>query len=353
MSTLTTSYLFDVERRMQIVGSEEYHRLLNNLWYKRVTKEVPMTGKSHRFQWLLDSAGIQYTDRLGMGVEFEDLMMNTTEFTAKAATAGFELNRSQFEDIDGGGVDLAAAWARQQGAQAAYWPQAQIASAVNLGSAAASLAYDGQIFFSSNHPVNPFETNLGVYSNEFTGAASGLYPGAVPIDITGAVTIETAFANFNRALTYINGGLKMPNGVQPRNLRAAAVLAPPALAMRLNQITGAKFIAQSGGSAGAGAGSGDVEKIVSGWGIGEPVICNELGSPFGGSDTTYYIAAESITTDPLGAILYGNREPFSIVYNTGMTDAELQRANKLQWTIRGRNTTAYGHPYLLFKCKAA
>lgn len=332
---------------MQIIGSEEYQRLLSQLWYKSITKEVPMTGKSQRFQWLLDTAGIQYTDRLGGGVEFEELMMNTMEFTVKAATDGLILNKYQFEDSDGGGVNFAASWARQVGAYAAYWPQKQVASAVNLGSAAASLAYDGQIFFSSAHPVNPFDSSLGVYSNEFTGAASGLYPGACPIN---GVAVDTAYDNFNRAITYINGGLKMPNGVDPRFLKAKAILAPPALSKPLQQITNAKFIAQAASS---GGGSADIESVIRNWGVGDPIICPELGSPFGGSDTTYYIAAETITSDPLGAILYGNREPFSVIYNSGMTDAELQRANTLQWVTRGRNVTAYGHPYLLFKVKAA
>jgi phage major head subunit gpT-like protein len=346
---LTVSYLFDIERRMQQVSAQEYQRLLSNLWYKRVCKEVPMTGRSQRFQWLLDSAGIQYVDRLGMGIEFDELGMKTFEFEAKAATAGLELLKAQFEDQDGGGVNAAAEWARQQGAYAAYWPQKQIAKAINTGTAATSLAYDGQIFFSSAHPVNPYNSGAGNYSNRFTGAASGLYPGACPIDATNAATLDVAFANFNRALTYIRGGLLMPNGEDPRFLKPAAIIAPPALAMRLQQITNAKFIASAASS---GGGSADVEAVVNNWGVGTPVIAEELGSPFGGSDTSYYIAAEQIVSDPLGAILYGNREPFSIVYNSGMTDGELQRANKLQWTNRGRNTTAYGHPYLLFKVEA-
>lgn len=332
---------------MQIVGNEEYQRLLSNLWYRRCSKEVPMDGKSLRFQWLMDTAGIQYVDRLGGGVEYEELMMNSWEFTAKAATAGFELHKAQFEDVDGGGVNLAGSWARQQGAYAAYWPQKQIAAAVNQGSAATSLCYDGQIFFSSSHPVNPFNVSLGTYSNEFTGAPSGLYPGACPIN---GVAVDTAYDNFNRAITYINGGLTMPNGVDPRFLKATAIFAPTALSKPLQQVTNAKFIAQAASS---GGGSADVESVIRNWGVGDPIICPELGSVFGGSDTTYYIAAETISSDPLGAIIYGNRSPFEVVYNTGMTDAELNRANKLQWSIRGRNTTSYGHPFLLFKVKAA
>lgn len=349
MPALTVSYLFDIERRMQIVGAEEYQRLLSNLWFRRVTKEFPMDGKSLRLQWLMDTAGIQYTDRLGGGVEFEELMMNSWEFTAKAATNGFKLNVNQFKDVDGGGINLAASWARQTASYGAYWPQKQVAATINGGAAAASLGYDGVPFFATNHPINPLNTAIGTYANLLTSTASGIYPGAVPIDVANASTVDVAFNNLQKAIAYINGGLTMPNGVDPRFLKVRALIVPTALTMRAQQLTNAKFIAQAASS---GGGSGDVEAVVRNWGIGEPIEAPELGSAFGGSDTDYYLAAETITSDPVGAILYGNREPFSIVYNTGMTDAQLQVANELQWSNRGRNVFTYGHPYLLFRCKA-
>jgi phage major head subunit gpT-like protein len=340
----TVQYLFDIERRMQFASGAEYHRLLSQTWYKAITKDVPMTGRSLRLQWLLDSAGIDYVDRLGQGVQFDELAMKSWEFEAKAATAGMEVALAQLDDQDGGGINAAAEWARQQGAYAAYWPQKQVAKGVLAGGTA--LCYDGLSYFNAAHPVNPFDVTLGTYSNVLTGAASGIFPGAVPID---GADVAVALTNLGKAINYISGGLTMPNGVDPRYLKPAALIVPTALTQRAQQLTNAKFLAQSTGSAG---GTGDVSAIISNLGLGQPVIAPELGSAYGGSDTDYYIACETITSDPVGAILYGQRDPFSIVYNTGMTDAQLQRANKVQWVNRGRNVVTYGHPYLLFKCRA-
>ncbi len=344
--TLTVSYLFDVERRMQIVANEEYQRLTSNIWYNAVAKHTPMTGKSIRFQWLMDTSGIQYVDALGGTQEFEELMMNTWEFSVKAASAGLVLDKYQFEDANGGGIDAAASWARQQAQYAAYWPQKQVAIAINQGGT--NLCYDGLSYFNTAHPVNPFNTALGTYANVLTGSSAGAYPGACPIDLANAATDDVALENLFKAVNYINGGLTMPDGATPRFLRAAAVVVPTALTRRITTLLDSKFIAKAASS---GGGSADVEAVISKMGLGQPIIAPELGSLFGGSDTDYYIAAETITSDPLGGIIWGDREPFSIVYNTGMTDAELQRANKLQWTNKGRNTTSYGHPFLLFKVR--
>lgn len=348
--TLTPSFLFDVERRMRIVGAQEYQRLLGALYWQQLAKQVPSNGKSERISWLMDTAGIQYVDRLGSTIEFEELAVNTMEYTAKTATGGYQLNKNQLSDVDGGGISLASEWARQIGAYAAYWPQKQVVDAIRKGTAAASLAYDGKVFFAVDHPVDPFDTSIGTYANRLTaGVLANGSPGACPIDVTNAATLDVAYVNFQKVISYVNGGLTMPNGVDPRMLKARRIFYPTALAARVAQLTNAKFIAAA---ASAGGGSQDVESTISSWNLQTPVECPELGAAFGGSDTTYYVAAESILSDQVGALLYINREPFEVVYNTGITDAALQRANKVQWTTRGRNVVGYGHPYLLFRVEA-
>lgn len=350
MSTLLTpTYLMDIESNMRVIAANETQRLRTNLWWKLLTKVLPSEKKSERLQWLMDTGSIQQTGHLGGYVESPDMVMNTTEFTSVPATKGLELDRVRFEDQEGDGPRVAAEWARITTDQAAYWPQKLVAKALRNGTQATSLGYDSQIFFSSAHPVNPFQTSAGTFQNRLTGAASGVFPGACPID--SSVTTDVAFANFGKAIAFINGGLVMPNGEDPRMLRARYVLTPTALVPRIQQITGAKFIAQAAATGGGGA---DVEAIVTAWGLAEPVECPELGSKFtNGSDTTYYIVAQQVDGDQLGALTYVEREPFGIIYNDQMTDAQLARANKLQWLTRGRNIVGYGHPYLVFRVEAS
>lgn len=348
MPVISQSFTFDLESNMRIVAAREYERLEANLYWQRVAKEMPTQAKKERISWLLDSAKIQYVNRLGGEVDFEDIVSQTTEFQYQAATAGLTLNRFQLEDHDGNGVQLAAHWARQMGAYAAYWPQKQIAKTINAGEVATSLAYDGVTFFNASHPVNPWDASAGNYANVFTGVASGSYPGALPID--SSVTVDVAINNVGKALAYILGAVKMPNGEDPRMLRPRAIMGPASLTTRIQQITNAKYIAQA---AAAGGGGADIEAVIRNWGFDMPIEAPELGAGFtNGSDTSWYLLMSDITTDDLGALVYVNREPFSIVYHDGVSDADLARVNNLQWITRGANTVGYGHPYLLFKVKA-
>jgi phage major head subunit gpT-like protein len=198
-------------------------------------------------------------------------------------------------------------------------------------------------FFSGSHPLNPFDASVGTYTNNFT-AGSG--PGAVPIDTS--VTVDVALANLGKAIQYVHT-LKMPNGVDPRGLRVSKLVVPSALVPRAQQLTNAKYIAQAAAS---GGGAADIEAMVANWGLGAPEEAPELSAAFGGSDVDYYLLAESITSDDVGAFTYVNREPFQIVYNGEMTDAQLARVNELQWLTRGRNVVGLGHPYLAFRCRA-
>ena len=348
MGQLTPQFLVDLQTRMRQITARDYQRLTSNLWWSQVAPEITITGAKERLYWLIDTATIEYVNKLGGEVNFEDVLSNTTEFTAKTAMKGLKLNRNQLDDHDGGGVHLAAQWSSGVGAYAAYWPQKQVAKAIRDGSVSGNVTYDGLTFFNASHPLNPFDTSLGTFSNDLTGAASGSFPGACPIDTTNAATLDVAFNNLQKAFTYIRS-IKMPNGEDPRFLRPKAILVPPAMSKRAQQLTNAKMVAEAAAS---GGGSADVEAVIRNWGLGQPIECDEFSSAFtNGSDTTYYILVEQIGNGELGPLTYLNREPFQVLYNDHMTDAQLARMNELQWLIRGRNVVGYGHPYLLFRCK--
>jgi hypothetical protein len=341
MPAMTPEFVHDLETNMKLITSEEYQRLNANMWWEKVAKLLPSLSLKERLIWLLDSAQIERGEA-GNRV-FEDMVSKTTVYENEFATAGLTITKEQFEDLDGNGVKLATSWSRQMGSLAAYWPQKVIAEAIrNNGD-----TYDELAFFHTAHPVNPFKEGAGTFANRFTGASSGAYPGACPID--ASVSVEQAILNLGKAIAYVRS-LKMPNGVDPRMLRIAGILHPPALTTRAQQITNAKFIAQS---TSGGAGSGDVEAVVRNFGVGQPIEADELGAGFeNGSDTHYYLLVDEITTNELGAITYVERESFNIQYHSDMDDSVLARLRKLQWLESGRNTVGMGHPYLMFRCES-
>lgn len=351
MPAITPQFVFDLESRMQLITETEYNRLTQNLWWQQIAKRRPSQSRREIMTWLLSTALITDQGTTGGNMRFDDLVSIYTEFVNKHAGTGLRLDKSQFTDLDGNGLNLAADWSSQIGAQMAYWPQKSVCKAVLAGES--GIGYDGKPFFATDHPLNPFRTEIGTYANLFTGSADGIYPGACKID--ASVSVDVALENIAKVVAYIQS-IKMPNGEDPRMLRPKGILLPPALRTRGVQLTNAKFISQ--GNAGSTGGTGDVQAVIADLGFAAPTIVDEFGSAFtGGSDTSWYLACEQIAASQVGALIYSDREPFAIRYYTGAgggngVDAILNRSDELEWTVKGRNVVQYGHPYMLFKIKA-
>jgi len=345
MGALTPQILMDLESRMQVLTESEYARMRQNLWWQNITKVRPSNARREVVTWLLSTAQIKDQGK-GGNIAFDDLVATYTEYENKFAGAGLRLSRAQLEDTDGGGMDLAGQWATDIGAYMAYWPQKQVTYFLkNAHTASIVTGYDAKAFFATDHPYNPLNTGLGTFQNIFTGAASGSYPGACPID--ESVTAAVALANLAKIFAYM-ASIKMPNGEDPRFIRPKVLLCGPALFPRAVQLTSAKFIAQVAGS---GAGSADVEALIRAMGYATPTLCDELAGFE--SDTTFFVGAEQAASSQLGAIIYSDREPFRINYFGTQDQAELSRRQEVEWHCIGRNVVAPGHPYLLSKCKGA
>lgn len=345
MPALTPTFLMDLESRMQVITENEYQRLTSNVWWQTITKVKPSTGRRELVTWLLSTAMIR-DEGMGGNISFDDIVSAITEYQNKDSGAGLKLRRQQLEDTDGNGVELAAQWSRDIGAYMGYWPQKQVTHLLKNGhTVALYAAYDTLAFFAASHPVNPYRLSAGTYNNLFTGGASGAYPGACPID--DSVALDVALVNLSKIFSYILS-IKMPNGEDPRFLRPKTILCGPRLFPRAVQLTSAKFLAQVAGS---GAGSADVEALIKALGYATPTLCDELAGFE--SDTTFFVGCEQIQSSELGAVVYSDREPYSIAYYGPQTDAQLSRMQELEWHCHGRNVVAPGHPFLLFKCKAA
>jgi phage major head subunit gpT-like protein len=347
MPAITPQFLYDLESNMQHVTEREYSRLTQNLFWSKVAKAKPSVTRREVFTWLLETAQIE--DQGGGGVMgFEDLVILMTEIENRHAGKGLRLRRDQFEDHDGNGVELATEWSGQMGAQSAYWPQKLLCEAIRTN----PVGYDGLTYFNVAHPYNPFDAAAGTYANLFTGGT------AAPIDGVG-VTLEIALNNIARVMADIRS-IRQANGIDPRYLKPAFILNPPALTKRVAQLTDAKFIAASAG-VGAG-GAADIEGVIRSFGLAQPIEVPEFQATalYPEGDTTFYVACEQLASSGLGAFVYSERLPFSITYYSGHggsgatgVDALLSRTDQLEWHTKGRNAVMPGHPYLLFKVMAA
>lgn len=161
------------------------------------------------------------------------------------------------------------------------------------------------------------------------------------------MTADVALANLGKIFGYI-ASIKMPNGVDPRGLEPSTIICPPRMYPRVLQLTNAKVIAQAAATGGGGA---DVEALITGLGYGQPKMAAELAGFE--NDTTFFVVAKQKQQSALGAIVYQEREPFQMASYGPMDQRELGRMQSFEWQVHGRNATAAGHPYLIFKCKGS
>lgn len=340
MPMLPPAFLFHLEDAMRVTTAREYERIVRgpSLWWRFVAGVLTSRSRTELVAFILDDAQIRH--HVSGEMHFDDLAAELVQFENETSGAGLKMTHSQLSDLDALGLQIAATWARGIGARAAYWPQKLVAACL----LANPTGYDGKALFALDHPVNPFAADKGTFRNLFTGAASGDYPGAVPIG--GATALDTARTNLAKALAYIST-ISLPDGSGPRALKVAAMIVPPALLSRAQQITEAKAIDRVLGQ--------DRERlaVLKNSGMPEPIEAPELAAKWGGSDTSFYLAVEEAGHDELGAVTFVEREPFTVVFNGPESDPEMSRRGEVEWIATGRNTVGPAHPYLIFRCDAA
>lgn len=350
MRALTSSFLFDFKSNMQAIQEQSYQNKLKNLHWQKFTKVRSSESEREILAWLLSTARLQRNGQ-GGSIQYDTLAQVKQTYVNGNFAAGTKISKNQLTDLDGKGVDIGAEWSRQIGADIAYFPQRELITLLLQGETLT--CYDGKAFFATDHPVNPALPGSTTYANLFTD---------LPIDPTNT-TLDVALDNLNTGLARISA-VKMPNGVDPRFLTAKALIGPPALRSRLQQLTKAKFLAQA--SNGAGGGTGDVSAVITDQGFGEPIIMPELAStqtyPTGengngatvtGDDNDYYILCQETDASELGAMVWINREPVTVQTFTGEggQNVELARMREIEMLAQGRAVAGFGLPYFLFKCK--
>jgi hypothetical protein len=387
------------ERRMRAIQEKEYYRRVSKLWAPKLLRETPIEGESEVLAFLLSTATIEPIGPTGVGgMAYESMMSQPVVIAPMTHGKGIQAQRDQLEDLSA--LKGLAEWVEQITIDATCYKERLLIQMILNGGATdgSAAAYDGQPFFvnptsgsGNGHYFNPFRKNLGSYYNDFTGSASGSYPGALPIhdaliDSAHGVTLDAAVANLGKALAAI-ANVKMPNGITSRKLRAKYLLAPKQMAPRVQMLLDAKYIAMAAVSATGTAvgGTANIEGVIEGFGLSEPIISEEIGAAYTyqaqiptvnqttgtvntvsksltGSDTDWFLVCEEAETSQLGGFLHVLRRAFEIRYFTGaggMGEGEraalalfLSRARMLEYQCDGRESVQYGHPYTVYRFQA-
>ncbi len=330
MAKLNVEYLTSLQTSMREVAESAFEQQVAETNFNLITNTIRDEAKS--VMLYIPVGG----DSVDLGVDpaeihFSQLDDLALTYNYERSSKGLEINREDFTDGPRG-AKRAADWARSMGASAAYLPQRLVWKVITDNTVS---QIDNLPLFHTAHPNSPRDNTKGTYANLFTGTAgsgSANNPGALRID--AGVTLDVAYTNLGRAIAAIRN-IKQADGVTPRALRAKTLFVAPNQEARALQLTGANFLGTTGSS--------DTSSVTPVRRL-NVVVVDELES-----DGSWYLGADEIAGSQIGAVTFWDREPFSIHYLSGQTDASLDAANVLRWHGRGRHGAFPGLAFKIFK----
>lgn len=314
---ITPQFILQFEDNLQYLFEDTWASVLQELVWDRFMRQMPSSGRTEYYSWMLNAAGIQPLDNGGR-FPLEDLFEVSHKIENEEFGTALELERNSIEDADGKGIQRGAQWAQQIAGEEAYWPQDGLFRLIEEGED--HPAYDGVSFFHPEHPTNPvLGPTAGTYSNVLTNAP--LTP-----------------SNFARAIAYIKT-IRGPNH-KPRKLIPRTLVVSPYQELTAKEILVAQTLGRDGPTE-----FGAQDNVLRTYGFGPPVAAHELTV-----DGHWYIGCEVIGY-ALPAFIYQVRRPFKLNSFSHLDQAQLDVMKKFRWTFDGRNQVEYGHPFLFFKFK--
>jgi phage major head subunit gpT-like protein len=237
------------------------------VYWQEFASEMPSKTKQSVYAWLAQFGGMRKWEGSRQAV---DAVGRSYTLTNAPFERTVELDR---DDIFFDQYGFFGAVVENLARSAKTLPDQEVSARVVAG--AASLCWDGQFFFDTDHPVNPDDSSLGYYSNNLVGAAYNF-----------AIDPKGAWAKAKAAmLAFVDDGGK------PLNALPDTILVGPALMDQALTLANAQTIAatiqavQGTGNNVAGAGvtniyQGQVKVIVSPWLISDTTaayaLCTKL-----------------------------------------------------------------------------
>lgn len=196
------------------------------------------------------------------------------------------------------------------GRQARLWPRDLVVEKLKAGTT--SLAFDGQFFFDTDHPVDPANAAAGVYSNLLSGGGSAL----------GEPGLDAALTAMSR-IKGIDG--------RSQRIRGTTILIPPQLELTAKKLLVGTTVV-SGGAAIDNVSRGRVTYQV----------LEELED----EPTAWYLVASKGALKPLVWLL---RQAPVIQSLNKADDPNVFHHNEALFGVKARGAATYGMPFLMIK----
>ena len=236
--------------------------------------------------------------------QFENLVSRAVEIEVDKYFGDIEVDADDIEDDN---LGIYASRIDMMGMQAKKWPDQLFIEAVQAG--ATKLAYDGQYFFDTDHPVNMDDPASAVQANKFTSKS----------------LTKANYAEVRATMMSYKGVDGQPLGVRPNLL-----VVPPALEDAGRTILNAEFIAQ--GETNTMKGTADLLVI--------PELANEA--------TTWYLLATSWPIRPFVFV----RRSVPVMRSLDASSEHLILKDKYVLSTKARGAVGYGPWFLAAKATA-
>lgn len=281
-------------------------------WHEKVATTVPSTQRENRYAWM------KLIPRLREWIG-ERVLNNLTARGYTIANKDYEgtiaVDRNDIED-DNVGVYKPAVG--MLGEQAARWPDDLTTLVLQQGTS--RLAFDGQPFFDTSHPVDQDDSSKGTYSNLFT---------------TTPLTPENYQAVRATMMSYLGEDGK------PLAIRPSLLIVPPQLEARARQILNADFIAPSGGfGINSAAQQTNILK-----GSADLLVIPELAN----EPTVWYLVDNTKAIKPF--IFQLRKAPVMVPMVDPQSENLFYRKTYI-WGVDARGNTGYSLPWLAARCAA-
>jgi len=281
-------------------------------WYEKVATKVPSSGRENRYAWwkLIP----RFREWIGER-KFNNLTMRGYSLINKKYELSLAVQRIDIEDNQLADAGMAA---KSIGEQAKRLPDDLVASALQSG--ATSLAFDGQSFFNTSHPVDSDVSSLGTYANRFTSKA--LTP-----------------ANYQDVRQKM-GAFKGEDN-RPMRVRPNLLIVDPSNEMTARQILQADYIAPVG-AFGINAAGGWQKNLLTG--TAELLVVPELGNEAG----TWYLAD---TTKGIKPLIYQERKAPVLAQMVDNSSPNVFLRDEYLWGADARGAVGYTLPFLMSRCE--
>ncbi|MBX3204010.1 MAG: Mu-like prophage major head subunit gpT family protein [Labilithrix sp.] len=312
MAFWTPTYVVKANSKIQSVYTGSYEAAKQNNWADKLISTVPVESYQQINDMMIETLTI--TEESGRET-LSDLKSKPIVIESKRFSGGFKIREIDFLSLPqmASGLTRYTEAAGQLGAEAALFGQRLGLKFFANGLTTNGL--DGVPFFSASHPT------------DFSSALNGTYTN---YETAKALTAE----NFAAAVAQLETRV-MPNGTS-RNLRAKYLFHSPQLKLKAREVTGAQFLAKTGGGTSSNV-LVDYDVI--------PVSVPGLPAKWWG------VMAENVSPSGINrAIGIGVLQDFSIADFSDITSYTLRQSSELACSAKGHIGGFYAWPYLIHLC---